>query len=90
MYTWTRLAQPSNLEIKATLLVCLSWDALCVPQAAGSMRGYPNISYIYLVNLYNTEKNKQKTFKMSKQKEYIYIYTLKLPTNLTLRNVELI
>ena len=49
-HTRTRLAQSSDLELKptqATLLVCLSWDALCVPQAVGSKRGHPSISYIW-------------------------------------------
>ena len=53
-YTQTRLAQSSDLELKptqATLLVCLSWDALCVPQAVGSKRGHPSTSYIWSLSL---------------------------------------
>ena len=53
-YMWTRLAQSSDLELKltqATLLVCLSWDALCVPQAVGSKRGHPSTSYIWSLSL---------------------------------------
>ena len=53
-YTRTRLVQSSDLELKptqATLLGCLSWDALCVPQAVGSKRGHPSTSYIWLLSL---------------------------------------
>ena len=53
-YTRTRLAQSSDLEsnpTQATLLVCLSWDALCVPQAAGSKRGHPSTSYNWSLSL---------------------------------------
>ena len=53
-YTWTRLAQSSDLELKptqATLPVCLSWDALCIPQAVGSKRGHPSTSYIWSLSL---------------------------------------
>ena len=53
-YTRTRLAQSSDLELKptqATLLVCLSWDAICVPQAVGSKRGHPSTSYIWSLSL---------------------------------------
>ena len=67
VYTGTRLAQSSDLELKptqATLLVCLSWDALCVPQAVGSKRGLP-VPHI--------SGQKKKKLKISKQK-YIYIY----------------
>ena len=52
--TRTRLAQSLDLELKptqATLLVCLSWDALCVPQAVESKRGHPRTSYIGLLSL---------------------------------------
>ena len=52
-YTRTRLAQSSDLELKptqATLLVCLSWDALCVPQAVGSKRGHPSTSYLVIIS----------------------------------------
>ena len=55
VYTRTRLAQSSDLELKAntgyTVPVCLSWDALYVPQVVGSMRGHQSISYIRLNSL---------------------------------------
>ena len=80
-YTQTRLAQSSDLELKptqATLLVCLSWDALCVPQAVGSKRCHPSTSYIWSVSLtvspitnFCTKKKKPKNFKISEQKIYI-------------------
>ena len=36
-----------RIEAKqATLLVCPSRDALCIPKVAGSMTGHPSISYI--------------------------------------------
>ena len=52
-YTRIRLAHSSDLELKptqATLLVCLSWDALRVPQAVGSKRGHPSISYLVIIS----------------------------------------
>ena len=79
-YTRTRLAQSSDLELKptqATLLVCLSWDALCVPQAVGSKRGHSQY-LIYLVIISNSQpRNKflhiEKTKKNLKyQNKYIY------------------
>ena len=83
-YTRTCLAQSSDLELKptqATLLVCLSWDALCVPQAVGSKRGHPSTSYIWSFSLtvspvtnFPHGKNKKK-IKISKQKNiYIFLY----------------
>ena len=53
-YTRTRLTQSSDLELKptqATLPVCLSWDALGVPQAVGSKRGHPSTSYSWSLSL---------------------------------------
>ena len=53
-YTRTRLAHSFDLELKltqATLLVCLPWDALCVPQAVGSKIGHPSTSYIWSLSL---------------------------------------
>ena len=59
-YTRARLAQSSDLELKptqATLLVCLSWDALCVPQAVGSKRGE---IYIYIYSNIANQSNSRK------------------------------
>ena len=83
-YKRTRLAQSSDLELKptqATVLVCPSWDALCVPQAVGSKRGHPNTSYIWSLSLtvgpvtnFAHRKKQKQNFKISKQKN-IYIYS---------------
>ena len=100
-YTRTRLAQSSDLELKPTqaiLLVCLSWDALCVPQAVGSKRGHPG-NLLYMVIISNSQPRnkflhikKTKNIKISKQKKYIYtyIYCYILLTNLILGCVKLI
>ena len=102
-YTQTRLAQSSDLELKptqATLPVCLSWDALCIPQAVGSKRGHLSTSYIWSLSLtvspitnFCTQKKNKKKIKISKQNIYIYIYlyiTLILLTNMILGSVKLI
>ena len=83
-YTRTRLAQSSDLELKptqATLLVCLSWDALCVPQAVGSKRGHPSTSYSWsssltvspVTNLCTWKKKAKKYFKY--QNKIYILYT---------------
>ena len=87
-YTRTRLAQSSDLELKptqATLLVCLSWDALCVPQAVGSKSGQPRNKFLHI------EKTKKDlNIKTKNICIYIHTYTLILLTNLVLASVKLI
>ena len=49
-----RLRVNGALEYKptqATLLICLSWDALCVPKVVESMSGHSSISYIWSFSL---------------------------------------
>ena len=92
-YTRTRLAQSSDLKKKerkkptqATLLVFLSWDALCVPQVVGSMRGHRQylihlVKFTYIQSRNNTikkkiiikrKKHKKKHKKKEKPKIYLY------------------
>ena len=85
-YTRTRLAQSSDLELKpqqATLLVCLSWDALCVPQAVGvKERSSQYLIYLFIISnsqprnkFLHIEKTK-KNLKYQNKNIYIYIFPL--------------
>ena len=67
-----------DLELKptqATLLVCISWDALCVPEAVGLMRGHPSISYtglkIRVGHWSMTSQNTQMTSQIASKKYLI-------------------